>query len=110
MSIDVKNITLEQLLENSAKDLTAFKTTLNLAIAEKSEQEKVELKEKLANIASEAGYSLEELAKTKTKKKPNSPLYQNPDDKKETWSGRGRKPNWLVTQLEAGKNLEDFKI
>ena len=110
MSLDVKNITLDQLLDNSAKDLTAFKATLNLAIAEKAEQEKVALKEKLASIASEAGYSLDELTKTKTKKKPSSPLYQNPDDKKETWSGRGRKPNWLLTQIEAGKTLEDFKI
>ena len=110
MKVDVTNITLEQLLNNSAKNLTAFKTTLNLAIAEKAKQEKVELKEKLASIASEAGYSLEELASTKTKKKPNTPLYRNPDDKSQTWTGKGRKPNWLLTALEAGKSLEDFKI
>ena len=110
MSIDVKNISLDQLLNNSAKDLTTFKTTLNLAIAKKAEQEKVELKEKLASIASEAGYSLEELTKVKTKKAPSSPLYQNPDDKSQTWTGKGRKPNWLLTALEAGKSLEDFKI
>lgn len=110
MSIEVKNINLEQLLENPAKDLTAFKATLNLAIAEKEEQEKQELKAKLSSIASEAGYSLEELANSKPKKKPSSPMYRNPEDPSQVWSGKGRKPNWLVTALEAGKSLEDFKI
>ena len=28
------------------------------------------------------------------------PKYQNPDNQAETWTGKGRKPNWLVAQLE----------
>ena len=107
----LSEITFDDLLETSAKELQAFKTTLNLAIAKKSEREKLELKEKLEALASESGYTLEELTKIKTKKKSLSPaLYQNPDDKTQTWSGKGRKPNWLLTQLEAGKSVEDFKI
>ncbi|WP_258552046.1 H-NS family nucleoid-associated regulatory protein [Paracoccus versutus] len=26
------------------------------------------------------------------------------------WSGRGRKPAWIVEGLEGGKSLEDFAI
>ena len=107
----ITDITFDELLENSAKDLIAFKTSLNLAITEKTEREKLELKERLESIASELGYSLEDLTKIKTKKKSVNPaLYQNPDNKTQTWSGKGRKPNWLLTQFEAGKSLEDFKI
>jgi DNA-binding protein H-NS len=28
----------------------------------------------------------------------------------ETWSGRGRRPRWLSSQLELGKRLEEFQI
>jgi len=38
------------------------------------------------------------------------PKYQNPDNKAETWTGKGRKPNWLVAQLENGNRLENMLI
>ncbi|MEO6783436.1 MAG: H-NS family nucleoid-associated regulatory protein, partial [Bradyrhizobium sp.] len=28
----------------------------------------------------------------------------------ETWSGRGKKPRWLVSALKAGSKIEDFRI
>ena len=36
--------------------------------------------------------------------------YQNPDNQAETWTGRGRKPNWLVAQLKNGKQLGNMLI
>jgi DNA-binding protein H-NS len=36
--------------------------------------------------------------------------YQNPDVPTETWSGRGKRPRWLVSALKAGGTVEDFKI
>ena len=27
-----------------------------------------------------------------------------------TWTGRGRQPNWLTRQIEAGKKREDFAV
>ena len=38
------------------------------------------------------------------------PKYQNPKDPAESWSGRGKQPNWVQTQLKAGKKLEHFLI
>ena len=38
------------------------------------------------------------------------PKYQNPDNQAETWTGKGRKPNWLVAQLENGNRLENMLI
>lgn len=37
-----------------------------------------------------------------------SPKYRNPDNAKEIWSGRGRRPKWLQSALEQGKYLKDF--
>jgi len=41
---------------------------------------------------------------------PVAPKYQNPDDASETWSGRGKRPRWLVALLKTGKHIEDFQI
>jgi len=41
---------------------------------------------------------------------PVIPKYQNPIDASETWSGRGKRPRWLVALLKTGKHIEDFRI
>lgn len=41
---------------------------------------------------------------------PVLPKYQNPSDPSETWAGRGKQPRWLVSQLKAGKQIDDFLI
>jgi len=43
-------------------------------------------------------------------KSKSPPKYRNPDDPEKTWSGKGRKPGWIVAGLAKGKNLEDFAI
>ena len=36
--------------------------------------------------------------------------YATPEDRSETWTGRGRKPNWLVARLKKGAKVDDFSI
>lgn len=36
--------------------------------------------------------------------------YKNSDNPMETWTGRGRKPNWLTEAIAKGKKLEDFEV
>lgn len=38
------------------------------------------------------------------------PKYRNPSVPSETWSGRGKRPRWLVSALKAGGKIEDFRI
>jgi DNA-binding protein H-NS len=35
--------------------------------------------------------------------------YRNPENPTQTWTGRGKRPNWLLEKLNAGANLDDFK-
>ena len=35
---------------------------------------------------------------------------QNPANKDETWTGRGKQPRWLAAQVAKGKKVEDFLI
>jgi DNA-binding protein H-NS len=38
------------------------------------------------------------------------PKYCNPLSPSETWSGRGKKPRWLVAALKTGHKLDEFEI
>jgi len=38
------------------------------------------------------------------------PKYCNPTAPTETWSGRGKRPRWLVAALQSGHKLEEFRI
>lgn len=105
----LKNITFEKLLELSSKDLLDFRKLLDSAITEKQEKDKLDARAKIEEVALQAGFSLDELVSLNPKKKTAPALYRNPDDKSQTWAGKGRKPGWLVTALEAGKSLDDFK-
>lgn len=49
-------------------------------------------------------------AKRRRKYPPVSPKYRNPKDPSETWAGRGKLPRWLVSELKAGKKMDDFLI
>jgi DNA-binding protein H-NS len=36
------------------------------------------------------------------------PKYLNPERPFETWSGRGKRPRWVVAQLSSGKKVDDL--
>jgi DNA-binding protein H-NS len=38
------------------------------------------------------------------------PKFQNPERPFETWAGRGRQPLWVTELIQAGKNIDDFRI
>ena len=59
------------------------------------------------------GFSLKEIVAKKPADRRLGKVaikYRNPKDPSQTWTGRGRKPKWLVAELEAGKSLEKFAI
>jgi DNA-binding protein H-NS len=37
------------------------------------------------------------------------PKYRNPQTS-ETWSGRGKRPRWLVAAMKSGHKIEEFRI
>ena len=36
--------------------------------------------------------------------------YRDPENPRNSWAGRGKKPKWLETKLERGAKLEDFRV
>ena len=39
-----------------------------------------------------------------------SPGYRNPSNPKQTWSGHGRKPTWVLAHLDGGGRMEELEI
>jgi DNA-binding protein H-NS len=39
-----------------------------------------------------------------------APKYRNPNNRSETWAGRGAMPRWLAAEIKQGKKREDFAI
>lgn len=96
----------------SLKELKKLQKDVETAIADFQDRERRQALAEVEAFARERGLSasdLEGLLKRKTRK-PVAPKYANPADATQTWTGRGRKPLWVVEALEAGKSLDDLKI
>jgi len=98
----------------SLKELVEHREEVDKAIADARERERAEVLTQMQQIAQEAGFSINELVGGKGRGKAKTTVsvakYANPDNRSQTWTGRGRKPNWLVERLKKGAKMEDFAI
>jgi len=99
----------------SLKDLVELNQRVQKAVLIAKERERTELKQKIAQMAENSGFSVGELfgatrVAGRGGKSSGVAKYRNPDNPSETWTGRGRKPNWLVARLAKGANVDDFEI
>ena len=80
-------------------------------IVEKKHQRLYDAFEQFEEIAESCNSTIDEILKAGEQlEKKRSIKYRNPNNSEETWTGRGRKPTWLVNALDQGKSLEDFAI
>ncbi|MCP4937443.1 MAG: H-NS histone family protein [bacterium] len=95
----------------SIPELEELQREIEQTIDQRREENRIAVKEEMEKIASDAGFSIDELyGKGKGKKTPLPPKYRNPDDASQTYTGRGRKPGWLADKLAAGADMDDFVI
>lgn len=99
-------------LESMSRDeLTELRRNVEKALATVDERRKAEARAAAERAAREHGYSLDEVvAEGRKSGKKNPPKFRNPEDPRQTWSGRGRKPAWIKEALDSGKSLDDFAI
>ena len=96
----------------SLKELKSLQKDLAKAISTFEDRQKIDARSKLEIIAKEMGYSLADLigGEVKPSRAPAAAKYRHPENAAVTWSGRGRKPLWFVTAVEAGKSPEDMAV
>ena len=67
----------------------------------------------LKAVAKKHGFTLDDFTggkSTKASGPKGVAKYANPEDANQTWTGRGRQPNWVKAAIAAGKSLEDMSI
>ena len=96
----------------SLNELKKMQKDIAKAISTFEDRQKAQARAKVEAFARDLGYSLAELvgADTKTSRAPAAAKYRHPENPALTWSGRGRKPQWFVEALSAGKAAEDMAI
>jgi DNA-binding protein H-NS len=107
--MDMARNDLEKL---SLDELRKLRKDVEKAIASFQDRKKAEARKKLEEVARDFGFSLNEITETAPvrKRKPAEPKYANPENPSQTWTGRGRKPGWMVAALKRGLSLDEMKI
>ena len=90
---------------------------IGLLKAELHNRAKVELAEidrrrtSLLELMGEAPVLVQKDESPRSRATINPPKYRNPDNPLQTWSGRGKKPNWVIQHLvEPANLLQDLLI
>ncbi|PUB16379.1 H-NS histone family protein [Yoonia sediminilitoris] len=113
MKPDLKSMTRKELeklkadVEKALDRVAAKEMKAALAAAEKA--------------AAAHGFSLAEItgdapAEKKTRKsktgpkKPSAPRFKNPENPDQTWTGKGRQPEWYKAAIAAGNTPEQMEI
>src|ERR1700694_625943 len=104
----------------SIDELWALHEEVGSMLSERITAEKRGLEERLAKLNGglifykadnkRAALEVSQRRTVRRKYPPVLPKFQNPSDPSETWAGRGKQPRWLVSQLKAGKKMDDFLI
>lgn len=99
----------------SRKELEALRADVDEAIVQRRKSEKQEALAAAQKAAAEYGFSLDELTGRKggrggAKASSAEPKYMNPDNPTQTWTGKGRQPNWFKAAIEAGTPAKKMEI
>ena len=99
----------------SRKELEELRIDVDKAVVELRKKEKQDALEAAQKAAAEFGFSLDELtskrgARAGAKGTVAEPKYMNPENPTQTWTGKGRQPNWFKSAIEAGKSADDLLI
>ncbi|MGH1354068.1 MAG: H-NS family nucleoid-associated regulatory protein [Thalassovita sp.] len=92
------------------KELKKLRKDVEKAINGFEDRKKREALSELEKKAAEMGFSLSDLAGIGKVKKVSPPKYRNPADADQTWTGRGRIPQWMKDIENAGGSRDDTLI
>ena len=116
MAIDLTGMT--------RKELEKLKSDVEKALEKAAVRDLRAAKKAAEKAAAEFGFSLGDVAggsavaekpkrkytKRKAAKKSGVAKYRNPDDASQTWTGKGRQPNWFRAALSKGTDPSAMEI
>lgn len=97
----------------SIKRLQTLRNDVDKEIASRRGEEKKKAREELKEVATKYGFSLNDLVNgsaTNTRGRSRAPAkFHHPENPSKTWSGRGRKPQWVKEWEDAGRSLDELR-
>ena len=103
----------------SKKQLEKLLSDVQHALKTVEAKERKEAKKAAEKAAAKFGFSLSELtdhpvSKSSRRKggarNPGKPKYANPADPSQTWTGKGRQPQWYKDAMDAGTDPKTLEI
>jgi DNA-binding protein H-NS len=110
--MSAKKLELESM---SLDDLWSLHEKTSAILSARIRAEKHELEKRLAvlnrgmDVVAQSGDPRSFSGKPRRKYPRVLPKYRNPQTS-ETWSGRGKRPRWLVAAMKSGRKIEEFRI
>lgn len=103
--IDLTKLTIEE-LQLLARDIEQ-------EIISRREQDRERVLAQMRELAGSLGMSLEEVlrqerGRERARVPGTSVRFRHPENTVLTWSGRGKRPQWIIEWLASGRTLEDL--
>ncbi|WP_281984574.1 H-NS histone family protein [Thalassorhabdomicrobium marinisediminis] len=105
MKFDLKDMNRNE-LETLAREVEA-------ALENLRKEDLKRVRAEMEKLAAAHGVSVAEVMGgrgPKGTKAKSAPKYANPDDPTQTWTGKGRQPDWYKAALSAGKTPESMAL
>jgi len=123
MSIELNQLSLDELQELSKRLDRELKTKQVLEQKANSREERDRRRavmKQVRELISTHSLTIEELQATRAKRaakgegrrsaSKSPPKYRNPQDPSQTWTGKGRKPGWLLNAIQQGNSMDGMII
>jgi DNA-binding protein H-NS len=95
----------------SMQELQALSRDIEGELRRRGDEERKRVLVRMKELAASVDMTLEEvIAYSSSKKTKGEPKFQNPENPRQTWTGRGKRPSWIKAALEQGKSLDELRI
>lgn len=101
------------LTEMSRKELLQLQSDVDKALKDAEKRDRQKARSAAEQAAAEFGYPLDDLvgpAKSTGARPKSPPKYRNPENPQQTWTGRGRRPQWVHDALAKGTDISALEI
>ncbi len=100
-------------------ELLQLRADVDAEIRRRESEEKAKAAKQVLELIRTHGLDIEDIASKSAKlgsapaagsRKPVEAKYRHPDDASLSWTGRGRKPLWVVAWIDSGRELDALQI
>ena len=112
MGLDLNAMNADE-LKDLKKDLQKQMRAVERAMGSFKDRQRKAALAAAEKAVAELGFSLSDLtggSKSKGAKSKSAPKYRNPDNPDQTWTGRGRRPDWIRDAMDKGDDLSKYEI